>query len=428
MLGTMIRVVSMIFIVLTPVVAARTLDPAGVGQVMIVVSAATMVGVVSQLGLPWAVSLRVAEVRSGRAEVGALRDDLRGVSLLLLTIAAVLVVASAAPWGVPPGWVVPSGTRAMLLGLVLVGVCRATSRIFSEINKGYGYVNTAAVGSDMFGPAAGLVFAMIASFVTDGEIGVEMFIGALAAGWLLAVLFTWWRAPVRPSLFPRTKRSGERRLGQSLMVLGCVSVLNVGIQQAHILIAGYTLELNDAGVFSTAARLATLAGAPLMVISSIAAPDLGTALQGSDSAAIRAVERRLQRLTGAFLIASAALCLVYLLRGAQLMDLIFGVGYSAGHRVLVILSLGPLGSLWAGVAGLSLILAGEQIRMLKDTVFGSGVAVVGMVIGAIYFGGAGLAVGYSVGQLAVNLLLLRSCRRIVGLMPAAKPLSAIVRR
>ncbi len=93
----------------------------------------------------------------------------------------------------------------------------------------------------------------------------------------------------------------------------------------------------------------------------------------------------------------------------------------------MILSIGPLASLFAGVAGLCLMLAGERVRLMRDTVVGSTLRLVSMFVGAIYFGGVGLAVGYSVGQIVVNVMLLRSCRHAIGMTPIAHPM-AVFRR
>lgn len=425
-LGGGIRGAALLLVVLTPVVAARTLDTSGVAQVMIAVSVATMIGVVGQVGLPFVISLRVAQVRAGVISSALLRGNLRSACLFLLALTGLLLLLAAPPWGVPPGWIVPNATRGMLVAIALAGVGRAASRIFSETNKGYGGVNIAVVGSDLLGPGLGLVVVLVAGVAFGAMTTSEAFAWALAVGWVLAVGTAVWMAPVKPS-FARVQHAAEYRLRHGMVVLGVVSVLNVGIQQAHIIISGYALGLADAGVFSAAARLATLTGAPLMIISSIASPDIGLALQSDDPSQLKRVEMRLRRLTGACFMGGAVLALGYLVGGATLLRVLFGQEYASGHAELVILSIGPLASLFTGVAGLCLMLAGERVRLMRDTVVGSTLAVVSMFVGAIYFGGVGLAVGYTLGQTVVNVMLLRSCRHVVGMTPIAHPM-AVFRR
>lgn len=420
--GSVVRVLSLVMLVLTPAVAARTLTPAGVAQVMIAVSVITVIGIVGQMGVPWVVSWRIAQLRAGAIDAELVRGTLRSATLFLLALTAVLTLAVAVPWGVPGDWLVQGATRGLLVAVALAGAGRAASKIYSEASKGFGDVNVAALGSDLLGPSIGLAAAVVA-IATLGTTTSVSFVSALSLGWLVAACFAFWRAPVKPSLRRYGHRETEHPLRNGMAVLGLISILNVGIQQAHIIISGYTLDLSDAGVFSTAARLASLTGAPLMIISALASPDVGVALQTKEPNRLAIVERRLQALTGLFFVLASALGLIYIVFGSSVLRLMFGPAYVDGHGELIVLSAGPLGSLFAGVAGLSLMLAGERRVLLRDTVVGSCVALIGMLVGVSTFGSMGLAFGYSFGQLAINALLLRSCHRELGLTPIANPLA-----
>lgn len=421
-LGSGIRVTSMLLIVVTPMVAARLLPPAGVAQVMIAISIGTIIGVVGPLGLPWAISYRVAQVRVGAAETARLSADLRAALGYLGAVLVALALLVGPTWAMPPRWVIPGATREMLLAVVIIGVARATSKVLSEVNKGFGDVNTAAVGADLAGPIMALILMFTVAALASDLSSTEV-LWCLAFGWLAAVAYTVGSTPVRPWGHRPPAATSSRRGG--LAVLAIISVLNVGIQQAHIVISGFALGLDEAATFTTAARLATLTGAPLVIISGLASPDIGVALHSKDGPELERVQARLQRLTGAFFAASVLLCLVYALVGGRLLRLLFGTGYEAGHAELVVLAIGPLGSLLAGVVGMTLMLAGKHRRLLRDTVVGSAVAAVAMLIG-VRWGAVGLAVGYTTGQLVINALLLRTCRAVTGLSPMASPASALV--
>lgn len=421
--GSVLKVSSLVLTVLIPMVATRLLPRDQAAQVLIAISTATLVAVVAQAGLPWTISRRVSLVRVGRLPIDALGSDLLTASACLLGILVLLIAAVLPPWGIDPGWIVPEGSPLLATAILTAGIARAWSRVLSEANKGFGQVNSASVSADLAGPALGLVLVAILGLVVRSETSSTEIGWALALGWIGAVGIALRTIPVRIPL--RVAAFAPRRLlREGALVLGIISILNVGIQQVHVIIAGYVLGLDEAAVFSTAARLASLTGAPLMIIAGIATPDIGTALQSRDENQIAVVQLRLQRLTGAFFVAGSALCLLFAVWGSSILGMLFGREYAAGHAMLVVLAIGPLGSLFAGVAGLALTLAGAQRRLLAITLVGSAVAVVSMVAGAFAFGGIGLSVGYSVGQLGINILLLRSSRKVLGFSPMANPIAA----
>jgi len=246
----------------------------------------------------------------------------------------------------------------------------------------------------------------------------DLMLAFLAVGWAVALIAAVGFSPVKPSI---QKRGGTFAPIDGISTLAAVAVLNVGVQQVHIVLAGLLLGNLEAAHFSTAARLATLTGAPLMIIAGIASPDVGFALK-KDRAAIRRVELRLQQLTGLLFIPAAILAGAYVLVGPNILLLAFGPEYEVAHIELVILSVGPLASLYAGIAGLSLTLAEERRVLLHRTAIGSGLAGVVMIAGGLLWGSLGLAAGYSIGQIVINILLTSACRSAVGLDPSARPI------
>jgi O-antigen/teichoic acid export membrane protein len=345
--------------------------------------------------------------------------------LYLLSLVLLFAAASIPSWALDPARLIPGGSQALFLAAVVIGGGRAASRVLSETNRGFGHVNLAGLGADLIGPSIGLAGVAALTWLTTEDVTAVRVVWLLAFGWCAATLFAAWWAPIRPALRPARVPARGDRLRNAVGVLGVVSILNVGIQQAHIIIAGLMLPTAVAAGFATAARLAPLAGTPLVLLSAVASPDVGVALQSRDPARIRQLEARLQRVTGLLLLLSLPLVAIFLLAGSQVLTLLFGAPYAVGHQELVILSLGPLASLAVGVAGMCLIQAGRRRRVLLDTIVGSFAALGLMVAGGMRAGSTGLAVGYALGQLTINLLLLRSCRLELGVMPYARPLAGL---
>lgn len=405
----------------TAAILTRVLDRSGVAQVLVALSVGTTVGVVCQAGLPLAIAHKVARVRVGSSRVQDLRRDLRDASLFVLLPSTLVVLASLPPWPLDPTGLIPGGDKSLLIAAAVIGTSRALSRILSEVNKGYGQVNVAGLGAELAGPILGVGGIVAAATLAPGGLTGPMALWILAGGWMAAVVLTSLLAPVRPGWEPGSP--SDETVRNVVGVLAAISILNVGIQQAHVVLAGLMLPLGTAASFATAARLAPVAGTPLILLSAIASPDVGVAVQPGGGDRLQQMEARLQRVTGLLFLVSLLLVAVFALAGERVLGLIFGAEYSDARIVLVVLALGPLASLGAGVAGLCLIQAGRRRRVLLDTLLGSGVALAGMVVGARSGGALGLAIGYSVGQAFTNALLLRSCRAELGILPFGRPLA-----
>jgi O-antigen/teichoic acid export membrane protein len=420
----MIRGGSLALGAVTAVVVARVLDPEGVAQALIAVSVGTMIGVIAQAGVPAAIAHSTARVRTGSlTEAGVGRQLFLSMAYTAVVLGAV-VLAAVPDWPLNPERLIPGAHFALLAAAVVMAGGRAASRVLSETNKGFGHVTVAGFGSDLIGPFLGLaVIASLAALRPESLTGTSV-AWALAAGWVAASAFAYWRAPIRPGV-RRLSEPLDERFGSILGVVAIISILNVGIQQAHVVIAGAMLAVPAAAVFAAVARLAALTGTPLVLISAIASPDVGVALQSGDPVRIRALERRLQRLTGVLLVLGLGVAGVFAAAGSWILRILFGVGYEGGNITLLVLSLGPLASLSTGVAGLCLMQAGRRASVLRDTLIGSLLSIGGMVIGATLWSGSGLAVGYAAGQLLMNLMLLRTCRREVGIAPYARPIEGI---
>lgn len=410
-----IRGSSLLATVLVPVVATRVLEPAQVATALVWLSIATILAVVVPLGLPWTISVTVASLRTKTSSPNQLRNLLR---LVVAYLPALLVVLLALSVGASVVW--PGVPAQIMAAACAIGVLRAGSRIFSEVGRGFGNVSLAAVTSDLLGPLLGLVLIGLAAFA-GVSFSASALLSLLAIGWAIGFLVALGLSPVKPSIRKETDAIAPT---DGIGVLAAIAVLNIGVQQVHIVLAGLMLASLEAAHFSTAARLATLTGAPLMIIAGIASPDVGLAVKGSKDAISR-VEERLQRLTGVLFVMGAVLACTYFFAGPLVLRLAFGAEYELAHTELVVLSIGPLASLYAGIAGLSLTLAEKRRILFRRTILGSGLAVAAMVIGGLVWGSLGLAFGYSTGQVAINLLLVSACRSSIGLDPSARPLSGL---
>jgi hypothetical protein len=97
------------------------------------------------------------------------------------------------------------------------------------------------------------------------------------------------------------------------------------------------------------------------------------------------------------------------------LETIFGPEYRSAANILAILAVGRLVAVWAGSAGVTLMMTGNQKAMMKITLF-SGLLSVGMgIAGAYYFGAVGVACATTGAQILQNTLQLTLVRRRLGI-------------
>ena len=80
-----------------------------------------------------------------------------------------------------------------------------------------------------------------------------------------------------------------------------------------------------------------------------------------------------------------------------------------------VLSVGRLVAVWAGSAGITLMMTGHQKAMMKITLFSGVVSVLAGIAGAYYFGGIGVACATAGAQVLQNVVQLTLVRRRLGI-------------
>jgi O-antigen/teichoic acid export membrane protein len=130
---------------------------------------------------------------------------------------------------------------------------------------------------------------------------------------------------------------------------------------------------------------------------------------------MRQLERALR--AGATLagIPSFAILLVFLLFGPWVLETVWSKPvYRDAASVLVVLSVGRLVAVWAGSAGVTLMMTGHQRAMMVTTLFSAGLSVGAGIVGASAAGAIGVAMATATAQIVQNVLQLAIVRRRLG--------------
>jgi O-antigen/teichoic acid export membrane protein len=166
------------------------------------------------------------------------------------------------------------------------------------------------------------------------------------------------------------------------------------------------------GLFGASSRLVVFVATPFAVFSGVIPPIIAELhTQGK----MRQLERALR--AGATLAGLPAfgVLLIFVFFGPWVLTTIFGPRYSEGASILAILSVGRLFAVWAGSAGITLMMTGNQKAMMNTTLATGALSVVGGIVGAYYYGAIGVACAMAAGQILQNCVQLTLVRRRLGI-------------
>jgi O-antigen/teichoic acid export membrane protein len=206
-------------------------------------------------------------------------------------------------------------------------------------------------------------------------IGVWTGATALAVAVGLTMLLRRYRSLVGTGDLPR------REMFQTAWPLGVTNVAILLLGSAvDVLVLSSFAPADTVGLYGASARLVIFVATPFVVFSGVIPPIIAE-LHAQQK--MRQLERALR--AGATLAGLPAfgVLLIFLLFGPWILGTIFTEPYRAGAPILAILSLGRLYAIWAGSAGVTLMMTGYQKAMMKLTL-GCGLLSVSLGLGVAY--------------------------------------------
>jgi O-antigen/teichoic acid export membrane protein len=407
------RVGTLVLGVAVSVLAARILTQSEVGDYLSAATMAFLGGAVAQLGLDRA-TVRFAASAMGASEPGraraAIRMALRYGTIGSLIVAAIVALgfgrflaeqvfdsprlASMMP--VVAGWTVALALQGLFVesfrGLQRFGPATLLDQVFTNAVSSIAFGIVWATGADV-GP--GFLAALTAS-------GVALAVG-VAAFLMLRIL----RGLGRQGGLTRSEMFGVAR---PLWVTNlAILMLGAGID---LLILGAFEPQNVVGQYGIAARLVTFVVAPFVIFSGVIPPIIAELhTQGK----MRQLEQALR--AGASLAGFPALgvLVVFLFAGSWFLGSFYGEAYRDAYPVLAILSCGRLFAVWAGSAGVTLMMTGHQRAMMTITLISGSVSVAGGIIAASLYGAVGIASVTAASQVLQNTMQLTLVKRRLGI-------------
>ena len=211
----------------------------------------------------------------------------------------------------------------------------------------------------------------------------------------------------------RVSRRHAVRVALPLLVTSLgIYLLGSGVD---LLILGAFQPQSEVALYGAASRLVVFVATPFMIFSGVIPPIVA---ELHSQGKMRELERSLR--AGATLAGLPAflILVVFVLFGPFVMRLVYGPGFEEAVPILIILSLGRLVAVWAGSAGITLMMTGNQRAMMNVTLVSGTVSVGAGLLAAPRFGAVGVAVATAGAQVIQNVLQLMLARRRLGVWTA----------
>jgi O-antigen/teichoic acid export membrane protein len=384
------------------------------GYFVVCVTVSTVLGQLGLLGVHRGGLREAARMpEDDRAGLSELRRDVRVASWVLLPTLAVLTAAGS----FAVSHRLDLGDRSLLaVSMGLLVWLGGQQKLWASYLRGFGHVRLASLTEGMLGGAlVGSCQAVLlgALLVTSPDAGLATALAAITAGFLLPVVLARaavtgvWRGIDAPPVTAAAVRAVVRRHWRfaSNLLSGYLN----GV--AEVWLAALVLSSADASLFGAAQRLASLLIVPLGAITLVLSPVISR-LADSDDVAL---ERLLR--TGATLgiVFTAVGWIPMLLVPAPLLERVYGAGFEDGWPVLVLLTLGSLGAVVAGLSGVALTMSRHEGVVATVTWSALVVRVIAGLLLAITVGPTGLGASAAVVTLATYVVLWQVTRHRMGL-------------
>lgn len=394
------------------VLAARLLDPAGLGIYAFAVALAGFASVPAALGLPGAITrfLAIYRARGDWALARGLLHRANAIVAVASCLAAAAVVVSA--------FVGQHGPQlhVTLVAAILVPVLALTG-VRQHALQGLDHPVLAQLPEQLVKHSAFLIAAGVLGLAgvvfIRRPLGLMMiWVAGTALSFLAGALLLWRTSPVPLRRAPlRYDASVWFRVAVPLLFADAVGVVYMTVD---IILLGVMRPANEVGFYQVAVRAAALLLVFVSASSYALAPWFARLHAGGDRARLAGIVRRVTRVV---FVASLLVFAVFVLWGRDLIIGIFGPAYAPAYGVLLVLAGARLVDVAAGPVVTLLSMTGGQMAVARTVAATAAVNVAGCLLLIPRMGMMGAAVSSAAAMVATNLVLVWAVRRHLGFQP-----------
>jgi O-antigen/teichoic acid export membrane protein len=313
------------------------------------------------------------------------------------------------------------GLSASLLGLVILwALVLSAHQLLVDVIRGFQKSQFAALlhGGRIGGPIAATIAVVLVFVVaqTKDQLTLRSAVLILIAGAGASLLISG------TSLVHNVRHTlggfSWKIRGPSLVVLGLAlpvlmhSVASTVQTQSSVFVLKAFQPESDIAIFGTAQQLATFLMIQQNIVLFVLSPEIASLYAGGK---IRKMEQLLRRSAGLALLPTLIGYLIFIGGGKAILGLLYGEFYTVGYLPLLVLSSGYLCHVFSGSAGLTLVMTGHQLQLMKISLLAAFLSV-GLAVFLVQpLGVVGVAIATTLGYILKNVMMIISVKRRVGI-------------
>lgn len=400
-----VRIFTVISNLLLNMLLARLLAPEQVGVFFVMASVASVIAVISLVGLNVAI-VKVIAKSVALGQHGIIRSAVVKSHIIVFCSTFLLALfLYFIGYRVLSDFTHGSAIQGYELLFTIWIIFWSFENLNSEILRGFKQFHLAVLFKRL---APNIVILIIASVVyfTNIRIDLSSYLHIVVIGWLSSVILSSIVLRNIISKHNGTDVIKGRKLLSLSIPLWFTSWISLGLQQIDLWILALYQDPEIVALYGAASRLTHILGIPLLVTQSVVPPLIAeTHAHGK----IKELARGLQTVSAISFFPGFILCLIYIYAGEMLLTLIYGDYYSDAETVLTILTLGMVIKLLSGNSQSLLNMTGfEKSSMIISIVTGL-FLVLGCLMVADQYGMIGIAV-----ITALSIIFNSSANLIVG--------------
>jgi O-antigen/teichoic acid export membrane protein len=385
------------------VILARVLAPEGYGIYAFAMAVMSLLAIPVQVGLP---TLIVREVASYQQDGywSYLRGILRWANRVTIILSLAVGTAAVAV-------LIGLGGRIDRIQLLTIGWALvllpllALNNIRGAVLRGLRRVVLGQIPELLVRPCVFILLLTIFLFYKELSPPQAMALNcaSVAAAFLvgLALLFVFF-PPETQSIAPEYEK---RRWLVSIGPLSLLAGLQFISGQTDIFMLGVLATKQDVGLYRVAYMGASLVVFMLTSVNIVMGPYISRLHNSGDKERLQKMLRSSARF---ILLAALPVAAVFIVFGKVLLEIIYGAGYIAAYRPLVILCFGQVINAAMGSVGLILNMTGHERETLKGVAVATGINVLLNIALIPRYGSVGAATATAVSIVIWNILLFRA--------------------
>lgn len=390
----------------------RLLTPSEMGVYFLTLSFVSFAAIGAQLGLNDAVVRFVAETM-----VSSHPERTRAVirnALLAATCGVGLV--SGATLIFFPTLVATSLFRSPLMAGVtglaaLWVVAMAFQALLAAIFRGFRAIKLATAFDRVVSTVLSALFLTVLWMTTDTAtlkdvLLVLIIASAISSSWAAVLLTRRLRRLEKGGTFPVAT---ILRVSLPLLVYALMIML---LTEGYIWILGIFQPQDQVALYGAASRLAQLVSLPLVILNAVIPPLIAEMYANKRRGEL---QRILQAAATLASIPAAGAFVLLAVGGREILEIVFGIFYSQGYWILIILSCGHIFNVLAGSCGQALMMTGHHNAIMAISLLVGLSGMVGALLVVRPFGATGVATVSALVFVIQNVTMLVVVRRRAGL-------------